>query len=64
MNTAGIGSPNVLLSDCLADAEREVSKLRSLLVAKLCNCRPLSTTYKPLEPVMHRPTCEYRKVMS
>ena len=63
MRTISTVSPSRLLSECLADAEREVSKLRSLLVAKLCNCRPLSTTYKPLEPLLHRLECEYRKAL-
>lgn len=51
------------LADCLADAEQEVSKLRRLLVVKLCNCRPMATTL-PLEPVMHKHDCEYRKALS
>jgi hypothetical protein len=65
MSVVGIAKPwpNILLSDCLADAEREVAKLRRLLVVKLCNCRPLATTL-PLEPVMHTPTCEYRRSLS
>lgn len=52
--------PKTLLADCLADAEREVTKLRKLLVNQLCTCRPLAMTL-PLEAVMHKPNCEYRK---
>ncbi len=52
-----------LLWDALADAEIEVMKLRKLLVLRTCNCRPLCTTL-PLEPVMHKKGCEYRKLMS
>jgi hypothetical protein len=64
MNTVGIAKPwpKSLLADCLADAEREVTKLRKLLVVRLCNCRPMATTL-PLEPVLHAPTCIYRKEM-
>lgn len=62
MNTTAIASPwpSRLLSDCLADAEREVLKLRQLLVLKLCDCRPMAITL-PLEPVMHAPRCTYRR---
>jgi hypothetical protein len=66
MNTISLLAPHgthATLADCLADAEREVSKLRRLLVVKLCDCRRLTTTL-PLEPVMHKPTCEYRKALS
>jgi hypothetical protein len=63
-STVGIAKPwpNTLLADCLADAEREVNKLRRLLVVRLCNCRPMATTL-PLEPCLHAPTCIYRKEM-
>lgn len=55
--------PSQLIWAALADAEREVMKLRRLLVVNLCNCRRMSTTL-PLEPVMHSATCEYRRAMS
>lgn len=61
-----------LLMDALADAEAEVAevrqlrvevtKLRKLLVVKLCNCRRMSTTL-PLEPLMHSAKCAYRRAM-
>jgi hypothetical protein len=61
-----------LLLDALADAEAEVAevrqlkvevtKLRRLLVVKLCDCRPLASTL-PLEPVMHNSVCRYRKAL-
>lgn len=54
--------PTKLLWDSLADAEREVLKLRGLLVVKLCDCRPLASTL-PLEPVLHSLPCRYRKAL-
>jgi hypothetical protein len=65
VNIVGIAKPwpNNLLADCLADAEREVLKLRRLLVVKLCDCRPMATTL-PLEPIMHAINCEYRRSLS
>lgn len=61
-----------LLLDALHDAEAEVAevrqlkvevtKLRRLLVVKLCDCRPMASTL-PLEPVMHSAKCEYRRAM-
>lgn len=64
MSTTHIASPwpRVTLADCLADAEREVLKLRKLLVCQLCNCRGLAMTL-PLEPVMHKPHCAYREAL-
>jgi hypothetical protein len=55
--------PSQLMWDALADAEREVLKLRRLLVVKLCDCRPLACTL-PLEPVLHSLPCRYRKALS
>jgi hypothetical protein len=55
--------PTQLLWDSLADAEREVIKLRRLLVVKLCDCRRMATTL-PLEPVMHSIGCRYREALS
>jgi hypothetical protein len=55
--------PSQLIWDALADAEREVLKLRKLLVVKLCDCRRMATTL-PLEPVMHAPQCTYRRSLS
>lgn len=59
-----------LVFDALGDAEAEVTaqrayitKLRRLLVVKLCDCRRMASTL-PLEPVMHKPSCEYRKSLS
>lgn len=62
-----------LVLDALADAEAEcaevrklrieVTKLRKLLVVKLCDCRRMATTL-PLEPVVHAPSCRYRKALS
>jgi hypothetical protein len=46
--------------DALADAEREVQKLRKLLVRHLCDCRKMSLE-RPLEPTQHRLTCRYRR---
>lgn len=65
MSIGGIGSfsPGVLLADCLADAEREVTKLRGLLVKQLCDCRTHTFTL-PVEPGQHRMTCKYRRAMS
>ena len=62
MNVTRIASPwpSRLLADCLADAEAEVQKLRRLLVVKLCDCRPMASTL-PLEPMLHKPTCTYRR---
>jgi hypothetical protein len=54
--------PTKLLWDSLADAEREVLKLRRLLVVKLCDCRALAVNL-PLEPHQHRLTCLYRREM-
>jgi len=54
---------NKLLLDVLADAEREVTKLRKLLVVHLCDCRRLSPVL-PLEPCQHRLTCTYRRNMN
>lgn len=54
--------PSQLIWDALADAEREVLKLRKLLVVKLCDCRRMSMTL-PLEPVMHGVKCTYRQAM-
>jgi hypothetical protein len=51
------------LWDALVDAEREVLKLRRLLVVKLCDCRPMASTL-PLEPVLHSLPCRYRKALS
>lgn len=61
-----------LLLDALGDAEAEVveltrmrtevTKLRRLLVKKLCDCRSLSVNL-PLEPHQHRLTCTYRREM-
>lgn len=61
-----------LLLDALHDAEAEVAevrqlrvevtKLRKLLVKKLCDCRALSVNL-PLEPSQHRLTCLYRREM-
>lgn len=58
------GTPaNKILLDALADAEREVLKLRRLLVVKLCDCRKASLTLH-LEPHEHRLTCTYRRSMN
>jgi hypothetical protein len=61
-----------LLLDTLHDAESEVAevrqlkvevtKLRRLLVKKLCDCRALSVNL-PLDPANHRLTCLYRREM-
>ncbi len=61
-----------LLLDALGDAEAEiaeltrmrteVTKLRRLLVLKLCDCRQMSLNL-PLEPGKHRITCTYRREM-
>jgi hypothetical protein len=61
-----------LLLDALGDAEaeiaelrhakEEVTKLRRLLVKRLCDCRALSVNL-PLEPSAHRLTCTYRREM-
>lgn len=61
-----------LLWDALGDAEselvelryarEEVTKLRRLLVVKLCDCRRCSLNL-PLEPSQHRLTCLYRREM-
>lgn len=61
-----------LLLDALGDAEAElaelarmrteVTKLRRLLVKKLCDCRTCSLNL-PLEPSQHRLTCLYRREM-
>ena len=51
-----------LVFDALADAEREVQKLRKLLVKHLCDCRRM-TLDLPLEPNQHRLTCAYRREM-
>jgi hypothetical protein len=56
-------STHATLADCLADAEREVTKLRKLLVVKLCDCRRMASTL-PLEPVMHSVACKYRRALS
>lgn len=53
-------APTKLIWDALADAEREVLKLRRLLVVKLCDCRMMATTL-PLEPLLHTLTCRYRR---
>lgn len=55
--------PSQLIWAALADAEREVTKLRRLLVKKLCDCRQMSVNL-PLEPGAHRLTCLYRREMS
>lgn len=54
---------NKLLLDALADAEREVLKLRRLMVRKLCDCRKF-TPILPLEPSQHRLTCTYRRSLN
>jgi len=54
---------NKLLLDALADAEREVLKLRRLLVTKLCDCRKTSLLLH-LEPYQHRLTCTYRRSLN
>ena len=61
-----------LLMDELGDAEvdcvevrqlrLEVTKLRKLLVVKLCDCRRLASTL-PLEPLLHTPACRYRSAL-
>lgn len=51
-----------LVFDALADAEREVQKLRKLMVKHLCDCRT-HTLVLPLEPTQHRLTCTYRREM-
>jgi len=61
-----------LLMDALGDAEvdctevrqlrLEITKLRRLLVVKLCDCRRLASTL-PLEPLLHAPACRYRSAM-
>jgi hypothetical protein len=61
-----------LLLDALGDAEAEVAeltrmrtevtKLRKLLVVKLCDCRRMASTL-PLEPMMHGLHCQYRRAM-
>ena len=66
-------SATALLLDALADAEAEVAevkhlrievtKLRKLLVVKLCDCRTCSVRL-PLEPSQHRLTCTYRRSLS
>lgn len=51
-----------LLAELLADAEEEVTKLRTLLVVHLCNCiRPAAD---PLNCENHARECGYRKAMS
>lgn len=54
--------PSQLIWDALADAEREVLKLRRLLVKKLCTCRQMSISL-PLEPSVHKTDCPYRRAM-
>jgi hypothetical protein len=49
-----------IMWDALEHAEAEVTKLRKLLVVRLCDCRRMATTL-PLEPLLHAPTCTYRK---
>lgn len=61
-----------LLMDALGDAEvtceevkqlrLEITKLRRLLVVKLCDCRRLASTL-PLEPLLHTPACRYRSAL-
>jgi hypothetical protein len=63
LNIALHEPPNKVLWDALADAEREVLKLRALLARHLCDCRKLSLE-RPLEPHQHKLTCAYRRSMS
>lgn len=61
--TRQISRPNSvrLLADLLGDAEREVEKLRTLLVKHLCHC--IAPAADPLNHENHAPGCGYRKAM-
>lgn len=50
-----------LLADLLADAEKEVTKLRALLMKHLCNC--IAPAADPLNHHNHGSKCGYRKAM-
>jgi hypothetical protein len=59
-----ISRPNSvrLLADLLADAEAEVSKLRTLLVTHFCTCRTQHADR--LDVAYHPASCRYRKLLS
>jgi hypothetical protein len=51
-----------LLADLLADAEEEVTKLRTLLVVHFCNCHGVHIDR--LDVTHHGKHCRYRELLS
>lgn len=51
-----------LLSDLLANAEEEVTKLRTLMVREWCTCK--YGLIDPLNASLHAPSCRYRELLA
>lgn len=51
-----------LLTDLLADAEQEVTKLRTIMVTYFCTCQ--CALIDPLDVEHHKKSCHYRELLS